>query len=249
MQAAAAEGVDGAHHAAQFRQPLEAANAGIAGVHPLADVVDDDMAMVGPHRDLPALFRLDLAQGRHNADHVGIAVEMLGLVERAVGLARGVAQMREMHAWAEALRHGHQVVLGIGAIGTGTERDTVGRAGHGVEEFLRILRSGIDARQAEERKGRIVGMDRQPDAHLFGGLGDLAHEEEEMFAQAFRRDVAVLVELVQEALAVIDCLARRNPVDQVAFDLCGAALRPGGQALLRRGDPFRRDDRPRHLGA
>ena len=44
---------------------------------------------------------------------------------------------------------------------------------------------GIDARQAEEREGRIVGVDGELDAHLFGRLRDLAHEEEEMLAQAF----------------------------------------------------------------
>ncbi len=98
VHAATAEGVDGTHDAAKFRQSLESANAGVAGVHLLADVIDDDMAMIGPHRNLRALFRLDLAQGSHHADHVGVAVEMLGLVERAVDLARGVAQMREMHA-------------------------------------------------------------------------------------------------------------------------------------------------------
>ena len=41
-----------AHDAAQFGEALEAANAGIAGVHCLADVIDDQMTMIGPHRNV-----------------------------------------------------------------------------------------------------------------------------------------------------------------------------------------------------
>ena len=40
-----------AHDAAQFCKALQPADAGIAGIHLLADVVDDDVAVVRPHRE------------------------------------------------------------------------------------------------------------------------------------------------------------------------------------------------------
>ena len=47
-----------------------------------------------------------------------------------------------------------------------------------------------------------------------------------MLAQALDGDVAVFIELAQEAFAVIDGLARRHPVDQVALQLGELAFGP-----------------------
>ena len=51
-------------------------------------------------------------------------------------------------------------------------------------------------------------------------------KSEEMLAQAFDADIAVFVELAEEARAVIDGFAGRHPVDQVALKFGGLALRP-----------------------
>ena len=82
-----AEGLDCARHAAQFRQPLEPPDAGVARVDLLANVVQQQMTVVRPHRDLrvrpplgcpPLLLAHD--HGGH-ADQVGVAVKMRRLVK------------------------------------------------------------------------------------------------------------------------------------------------------------------------
>ncbi len=69
-------------------------------------------------------------------------------------------------------------------------------------------------------------MDRKLDAHFLSRLRNLGYELEEMLAQALDRDIAVFVQLAQEARAVIDSLARGHPVDEVSFQLREFAFGP-----------------------
>ena len=115
--------------------------------------------------------------------HVGAALEMLGLVERAVILDGDVAQMDEMDAAGEFLHHGDDVVVGARAVGAGAERQPVSRAVDGIEDEARILGCRNDARQTIEREGRVVRMDAHARPFLLGHRNDLAKEPGEIVAQ------------------------------------------------------------------
>src|SRR5262249_9134921 len=97
--------------ATQFREPLQAADGGIAGLSAAVEGVENVMAMIRTERDRPigTAFGLApplLAQSNcDDGDHIGVAAEMLGLEEGAADVARlalDVAQMQEVHTRTQA---------------------------------------------------------------------------------------------------------------------------------------------------
>ena len=97
-----------------------------------------------------------------------------------------------MHARAELARHGDEIVLRVRAERAGAEGDAAGGRRDGGEELAHVLGGRHDPRQAEDRERRIVGMDGEPRALLFGDFRDLAHEGDEVGAQVLDPDILVV---------------------------------------------------------
>lgn len=104
----------GGDDAAQLGEALQAADGRIAGLRLSCQVVQNVLPVIGAYRDRPiraagvATASLFGQGGGDDGDHVGIAGQMLCLVERPrdpVAFAPDIAQMQEMHAIAKALHH------------------------------------------------------------------------------------------------------------------------------------------------
>ena len=203
------------------------------------------MPVIGPERDLPVLASLGgpalllLEERDDHGRHVGRAAEMVGLMERAVGLAGDIAQVREVDARTELAHHRRQVVLGTGAVRAGAEGQPVRRTVGGREDAAGVLGGRDDARQAEEREGRVVRVDAEPQAVFLRHRDDLAQEMGEVRVQIVCRDALVLAERRKEARAVVVALRGRQAGDQVVLDArhaLGAALSEarlgGGQSVV-----------------
>ena len=83
-------------------------------------------------------------------------------------------------------------------------------------------------------------MDGEAHALFLGDGGDLAHERDQVGAQAFGRHVLIGRQHAPEALPVVGEIARRQPVDERSLKLLFlagrhrlAALTRGGDAVLR----------------
>ena len=83
-------------------------------------------------------------------------------------------------------------------------------------------------------------MDGEARALLLGDGGDLAHELDEIGAQAFDRQVLIGRQRAPETVPVVGEIARRQPVDQRPLKLLLFARRHRLEALARRGDAVRR---------
>ena len=149
-------------------------------------------------RDAAALLHLE--EGFHDVVHVYVALQVIGLVEVAFGVALGAAQVDEVDAVGKACHQGGAVVGAAYAEGAGAEAEAVALVGHGVYQRLEVLATTHDARQAEDGHGRVVGMDDELDAHFIGHGADFAQEVDEVLAEAFGRDVLVAVQFVLELL-------------------------------------------------
>lgn len=188
----------GPRDSTQLGEALQTADCRIARIDDLALVVEQLMAVVGAHRDLavgaarrlaPALLGQHCA---HEGHHVDIAVEMGGLVEALrVRLAPGRPQMQEMHAPGETLEHGQEIIVRPHAIGAGAEGEPVRRALNPAEEPGRVLGHRDDARQAEQRARRVVGVDRKAHPFLLGDRHHRVEERTQAFAQALRADPVI----------------------------------------------------------
>jgi hypothetical protein len=110
------------------------------------------------------------------------------------GILRDIAQMREMDARGEAFGDRGDVVVRAGAERARAQGQPVGDAVDGAEHEGDVVAAGDDARQAHQRARRVVGMDREAHAELFGGRDDLAQEAREVFAQDRRRHAAIAVQ-------------------------------------------------------
>ena len=117
---------------------------------------------------------------RNQRDEIRVARKVVGLVERAVRFALDVAQMDEVDARRKFARHGDEIIARVRAERARAEGEAAGLQRHGGEQFSHILGGGEHPRQAKNREGRVVGMDREPRALLFRDRGDLAHEGDEV---------------------------------------------------------------------
>ena len=135
--------------------------------------------------------------------------------------------MGKVNGGGEFLRHRHQIVLPIGAVGAGAQCKSIAGRGLGRKQGARIPGGGNDARQAEDRKGRIVGMYRKPNPLLLRHGHDFGQKREEIGAEVLDGNLLVGVEHAAETLPVINEFARRHPLDEVA-------LQPGDVAFAHR---------------
>ena len=180
--------------------------------------------MIGPHRDfgIGAAFappaRLLVKQRLNERNHFDVAVQMLGLDEGSIGLAPDIAQMGEMDARPEFSHHRDEVVVGARPERAGAKRHAVGQGRNGGEQCAIVGGGRDDARQAEQRERRIVGMDRQPRPEFGGDRRDLADEGEEIGPQIGGREPGVGAQSLEEASARVFGLARRHAADDVLFD-------------------------------
>ena len=95
-------------------------------------------------------------------------VEMIGLVERTVRLALHVAQVDEMDARREFLRHRHQIVLRVRAERAGAQREPAGLRRHAANSLR--TSSAVDITRGRPKIGKdgSSGWMREPRALLLG---------------------------------------------------------------------------------
>src|SRR6266568_5767606 len=122
----------------------------------------DLAAMIGAHRARES----DVPEGAEDLEQVHAAAGrgMGGLVKLAVTRDPDVATVCEVNAPSQPTDHGRQIVLGARAERAGTERQAVRRTVHECHEALQRSGTGDDPRQAEDRPGRVIRMDREPHA-------------------------------------------------------------------------------------
>lgn len=127
----------GALDAAQLCQPFQPADGGIAGLGPACQVIEDFLAVIGPHRNgvifttLRPAARFFGEECGDDGDHIGSAFEVLVFEEGAgdgVRVARHVAQMHEMDAIGKTAGDEGQVVIRPRAEGAGAECHAIGAA-------------------------------------------------------------------------------------------------------------------------
>lgn len=173
---------DMAHHwmgergddAAEFGEPAEPAHQRIAGVGAAADVVADLVAVVGPERNVrirppavaPAAFLVE--ERRDEGHHVGVAAEMVGLLKRAIGLRRDIAQMGEMDAVGKAPGDRGHVIRRIGAERARAEVRPF--AGLSTAPRIEAMSSAEDTIRGSPRmsRGRVVGVHAEPHPEILG---------------------------------------------------------------------------------
>ena len=141
---------------------------------------------------------------------------------------------------AELFRHRDDIVPRVRAERAGAKGHAVGVRRNGCKQLAKVVRGRHDAGQAEEREGRIVGMDRKAHAFLLGDGGDLAHEFDQIGAQALDRHVFIGRQHTPEAVPVIGEVARGQPVDQRPLKRLLLARAHRLEAFARRGDAVRR---------
>ena len=123
---------------------------------------------------MPAL--LHFQQSLHHAVHVHVTLQVIRLVEIALGITFGAPQMDEAHPVTELVHHGNHVIVRTDTERTGAETQTVRNIRHGSHEFPEILGSRKDTRQAENRIRRIVRMDHHFHSALIGHRAYLLQE-------------------------------------------------------------------------
>ena len=156
---------------------------------------------------------------------------MLGFVERTVRLLRHVAQMGEVDVGRESFAIVDEVVLAAGAIGTGAERQAVGRRAARPRSAPRAS----SARETTRGRPKIGNGGssgwiaiRTPTS---SAIGTISRRKANRFSRKPSSAMSSIdVERAAEALAVEDEFARRHPADQVV-------LQPRQIALAHRREP------------
>ena len=181
--------------------------------------------MIGAHRNLrvgaalPAAAAFLAQQRAHQRHHVRRAVEVLGFIKRAVGLARDVAQMGEMNARAERLGHRDEIVVGARAQRAGAQRHPVGGA-------CRPLRT---ARENPRRSRRRAAARTAKTADRPGGSPVARRPPRPTGATSLRNAMRLarmsaggergeFAQGLRKLLARIGGLARRHAADDVLLD-------------------------------
>ena len=106
----------GSHDATHFGEPFQPSDSGIAWETAFAGIVQKFMAVIWPEGDAPTRITgifapLLVGEHRlHDAHHIGIAAEMVGLMEGAVGFLFDIAQVDKMGAGCKPLSQGANVV-------------------------------------------------------------------------------------------------------------------------------------------
>jgi hypothetical protein len=132
----------------QLGEPAQESDRGVAWVRFFAQVVQNRVPVIGPHRDdfVAAVGRMPsfllLKQRRDDSIHVDVPAQVAGFMEAAITVPARAAEMGEIDPVAEALDHARQVVVGEDAEGSGAEANPVcagiHHMGH-VGEVLSVL--------------------------------------------------------------------------------------------------------------
>ena len=103
---------------AQFGQPLQTPLIRVSGIDiALIDFIAQRMSVVRAHGNngcfqaLGASCRLLIQQYRHQSDQIVVSIEVVGFIKGAVRLARHIAQVYEVHPFAELGRNCAQVIV------------------------------------------------------------------------------------------------------------------------------------------
>ncbi len=185
----------------------------------------------------PARF---LGQRRlDQGDHVDVAIEMTAFVEGAwgrVALTTDVPQVEEVHAIPEPTHHARKVVVTARAERAGAERDAVRRIVDRLHHAGIVVLGRHDARQAEERERRIVGMTADADTCLRSDRHHLFEEVDEILPQPLRSDRAIRCEMLAQLVEREAFCRARQAEDDVPRQRAPARFVHRGEAarcLLR----------------
>lgn len=95
---------------AKLGKPSQSADAGVAGIGLLAQVVHHLVSVVGAHGDGGAAALLHQEEGFHHVVHVYVSFQVVCFVEVAFGIALRAAQVDEVDAVGKLLHEGGTVV-------------------------------------------------------------------------------------------------------------------------------------------
>src|SRR5215475_13177744 len=105
------------YDATQFGQSFEPAYQRVPRTVRSVEICQQKMTMIGPNGyfiSAPVFSVSTLLfhqKGVNDADHIGTAAEMFGLIKRAILFAFDLAKMGEMNAWGELFHHRKQIVV------------------------------------------------------------------------------------------------------------------------------------------
>ena len=184
--------------------------------------------MVGTHDNPFTALLLDLEECLHHLHHRHVALEVVGFIEVALAVALRAAKVYEVDAVGKATHHRRQVVVGTHTQRPCAQAEAVGLARHGIDEPLEVVGRRHDAGQAENRHWRVVGMDDQTDASLFGHGAYFLQEIDKVRTETVGIDIVVAVEFTLELL---QCEALLRPW-QAGYHVAGDELALGSIHLL-----------------
>ena len=105
---------------------------------------------------------------------------MIVLEKVPVRIAARTAKMDKVDAVAKLAHHRRQIIVGTNAERARAKAKPVGRIRNRRNELAKILRRAHDARQPENRIGRIVGMDDQRRTDFIRNRTHLSEEVDQM---------------------------------------------------------------------
>src|SRR3979411_477863 len=144
------------HDAAQFSKPLQSAHQRVAGIYFFAEVVGQQVSVVGTHGNFmvwPAHaspMRLFLHHSVDHPHHIGAAGQVLRFMKGSVWLSDNLPKVRKVKASTEFASHGQQIVVGSCAERPDTERQPVCERIARSENRPHILVCGDDSREAKQ---------------------------------------------------------------------------------------------------
>ena len=138
--------------------------------------------------------------------------------------ASSISVARRCAKWMRGpncLRHRHHVVVRAAPETADAEADAVRRRRHRVEQRLVVGGGRGDARQAEQRARRIVGMQGQPNAKFVRDRRHAFEKRHDVGAHLVRRDAAIGRDALGERREV---LRRRHRAGQPGRDVARQGL-------------------------
>lgn len=111
----------------QFCKPAHAADAGVAGVCDLADIIHHLMAVIRAEGDEMINLLGRFVNGFHRRVHIDISIEMIGLVKIALTVLFYIPEVNEMNSRAHFCKDRWNVVLRIRAQRTAADTEAIRR--------------------------------------------------------------------------------------------------------------------------
>ena len=207
------------HDAAQFGEPFQSAHQRIARIYFLADVVGQQVSVVGTHGNFmvgPARASPLCLFFHHSADHahhIGTAGQVLRFVKRSVAAlaspaadAQSECERRIREPWPAGRCR-------LWPERPDTKRQPVGERIASGENRPHILGGRNDSREAEQRPRRIVRMYREANTDLLCHRDNFPQECDEIGSQFGSSDTLVFSDQPANRLAIVRCLGAREPGD------------------------------------